>query len=241
MAGEKERGYAKTLVDSTPPQRNMKSIDLLFTSDSFERSACDVSVANLQSQYTFLSITRTCKEKGKREKRFLSYRTESSVPLCALCHRGQTACFVYYLKDLMQWKEGDKGDEGEMDGEGDGERLEPERGSLWQSGVRKKRACQGRDPMSCAHVHMRVAFQVCKISQTSEKHTQCTSCRPWNICREQKKRQFQISSFKSSDSGKSMRSKRNWQMHLKVQILCKRILLQRETYREKHTWETPHC
>lgn len=175
MVVEKERGYAKTLVDSTPPQRNMKSIDLLFTSDSFEHSACDVSVANLQSQYTFLSITLTCKEKGKREKRFLSYRTESSVPLCALCQRGQTACFVYYLKDLMQWKERDKGDEGEMDGEGDGERLEPERGSLWQSGVRKKRACQGHDPMSCAHVHTRVAFQLCKISRTSEEHTQCTS------------------------------------------------------------------
>lgn len=46
----------------------MKSIDLLFTSDSFEHNACDVSVANLQSQYTFLYITLTCKEKEKREK-----------------------------------------------------------------------------------------------------------------------------------------------------------------------------
>ena len=64
----KRCGYVKALVDSTPPQRNMKSIDLLFTSDSFEHNACDVSVANLQSQYTFLYITLTCKEKEKREK-----------------------------------------------------------------------------------------------------------------------------------------------------------------------------
>lgn len=46
----------------------MKSIDLLFTLDSFEHSACDVSVANLQSQYTFLYITLTCKEKEREEK-----------------------------------------------------------------------------------------------------------------------------------------------------------------------------
>ncbi len=64
----KQHGYVKALVDSTPPQRNMKSIDPLFTSDSFEHSACDVSVANLQSQYAFLYITLTCKEKEKREK-----------------------------------------------------------------------------------------------------------------------------------------------------------------------------
>lgn len=64
----KQHAYAKALVDSTPPQRNMKSIDLLFTSDSFEHNACDVSVANLQSQYTFLSISPTCKEKERREK-----------------------------------------------------------------------------------------------------------------------------------------------------------------------------
>lgn len=67
----KLRGYVRALVDSTPPQRNMKSIDLLFTSDSFEHNACDVSVANLQSQYTFLYITLTCKEKEKREKEIL--------------------------------------------------------------------------------------------------------------------------------------------------------------------------
>lgn len=64
----KRHGYAKALVDSTPPQRNMKSIDLLFTSDSFEHNASDVSVAKLQSQYTFLYITLTCKAKEKREK-----------------------------------------------------------------------------------------------------------------------------------------------------------------------------
>lgn len=61
-------GCVKVLVDSTPLQGNMKSIDLLFTSDSFEHKTCDVSVANLQSQYTFLYITLTCKGKGKREK-----------------------------------------------------------------------------------------------------------------------------------------------------------------------------
>lgn len=72
MLVAKRRGYAKTVVDSTPPQRNMKSIDLLFTSDSSEHNACDVSVANLQSQYTFLYITLTCKEKEREKKRFLS-------------------------------------------------------------------------------------------------------------------------------------------------------------------------
>ena len=56
------------MVDSTPQHWNMKSIDLLFTLDSFEHKACDVSVANLQSQYTLLYITLTCKEKEKREK-----------------------------------------------------------------------------------------------------------------------------------------------------------------------------
>lgn len=56
------------MVDSTPQQWNMKSIDLLFTLDSSEYKACDVSVANLQSQYTSLYITLTCKEKEKREK-----------------------------------------------------------------------------------------------------------------------------------------------------------------------------
>lgn len=64
----KRHGYVKVLVDNTPQQRNMKSIDLLFTLDSFEHKACDVSVANLQSQYTFLYIILTCKEKEKREK-----------------------------------------------------------------------------------------------------------------------------------------------------------------------------
>lgn len=60
----KQRGYVEAMVDSTPPQRNMKSIDPLFTSDSFEHNVSDVSVASLQSQYTFLYINQTC----KREK-----------------------------------------------------------------------------------------------------------------------------------------------------------------------------
>lgn len=76
-----QRGYAKAVIDSTPLQRNMKNIDLLFTSDSFEQKACDVSVASIQSQYTSLYITLVCKEKEKREKRLLSYQTE----LWALC------------------------------------------------------------------------------------------------------------------------------------------------------------
>lgn len=63
-----QHSYVKALVDSTPPRWNMKSIDLPFTSDSFKHKACDVSVANLQSQYTSLYITLACKEKEKREK-----------------------------------------------------------------------------------------------------------------------------------------------------------------------------
>lgn len=81
----KRCGYVKALVDSTPPQRNMKSIDPPFASDSFKHKACDVSVSNLQSQYTFLYITLTCKEKEKRgkkkKKRFLSYWSEDRILL----------------------------------------------------------------------------------------------------------------------------------------------------------------
>lgn len=62
-------GHVKAVVDSSPPRRNMKNIDLLFTSDSSEHTACDVSVAALQSQYAFFDITLTCKEKEKHEKK----------------------------------------------------------------------------------------------------------------------------------------------------------------------------
>lgn len=47
---KRRRGHARAMVDSTPPQRNMKSIDLPFTSDGFENAASDASVAGLQSQ-----------------------------------------------------------------------------------------------------------------------------------------------------------------------------------------------
>lgn len=81
----------QALVDSTPPQRNMKSIDLLFTSDSFEHSACDVSVANLQSQYAFLYITLTCKEKEKREK---------EIPVIA---DRELCCTVSFVLERSGW------------------------------------------------------------------------------------------------------------------------------------------
>lgn len=94
----------KALVDSTPPQRNMKSIDLLFTSDSFEHNACDVSVANLQSQYTFLYITLTCKEKEKREKEIpvISDR-ELRFPLSFLLERSAwSLCLLPHGSDAVE-------------------------------------------------------------------------------------------------------------------------------------------
>lgn len=97
----KQCGYVKALVDSTSAQQNMKSIDLLFTLDSFEHKACDVSVANLQSRYSFLYITLTCKEKEKREKEIpvisdkelrspQSFVFERSGWLCLLPHGSDT-------------------------------------------------------------------------------------------------------------------------------------------------------
>ena len=98
----KRHGYVKALVDSTPPQWNMKSIDLLFYSDSFEHKACDVSVANLHSQYTFVYITLTCKKREKREKEIpvisdrgmrypLSFMLERSGSLLCLLPHGSDA------------------------------------------------------------------------------------------------------------------------------------------------------
>lgn len=74
MLVPKQRGNEKALVDSTPPRRNMKSIDLLFTLDSFKHKACNVSVANTPSQYTLVFSTSlwTCKTK---EKKFPSCQT----------------------------------------------------------------------------------------------------------------------------------------------------------------------
>lgn len=73
--------------------------------------------------------------------------------------------------DLMQWKARDKSDEGFG---ADGERLEPERGSLWPGGIkageREMRARQGRDLMSFTHVHMRVAVHVSELAR-EEIHT----------------------------------------------------------------------
>lgn len=181
----------------------MKSIDLLFTSDSFEHNACDVSVANLQSQYTFLYITLTCKEKEKREKEIpvipdwelrstVGFVSERSCWMLCLLPHGSDAVD---REGWMGWGFGS-----------DGERLEPERGSLWQwgtkAGVRKMRSSQGHDPMSFTHVHMRVISHVCE-SARQDKHTKSLL----NTYRE-KNRQFQISSFKPSDCGKSMESRR---------------------------------
>lgn len=102
----RQHSYAKALVDSTPPQRNMKSIDLPFTSDSFKHKACDVSVANLQSQYTSLYITAAGKEKEKREKEIpvISDRAASSSELCVAEVRLVVVwCFFFFshLTDLM--------------------------------------------------------------------------------------------------------------------------------------------
>ena len=90
-------------VDSTPPQRNMKSIDLLFTSDSFEHNACDVSVANLQSQYTFLYITLTCKGKERGEKEILVISDRGlRFPLNFLLERsGWLLCLLPHGSDAV--------------------------------------------------------------------------------------------------------------------------------------------
>lgn len=60
----------------------------------------------------------------------------------------RSAC-AYYLKELMQWKGGSKG-----------ERLEPMRGSSWQEGTkagqRRMRVSLGRDLVSFTHVNTRV-------------------------------------------------------------------------------------
>lgn len=145
-------GYVTALVDSTSPQRNMKSIDLPFTLDSFEHKACDVSVANLQSQYIFLYITLTCKEKEKREKE-IPVISDSGVAFSSelCCWRGQAGSCVYYLMDLKQWKGKCEGDEGW----GKMQRSQPEREavcgkaqqSLW---VRKMRAMTSCLSYMCA-------------------------------------------------------------------------------------------
>lgn len=156
----------RSMVDSTPPQRNMKSIDLLFTSDSFEHNACDVSVANLQSQYTFLYITPACKEKEKREKEIpvIPDRELRSTVSFVSERSGWLFCLLPHGSDAVEG-------EGYRWWGSDGERLEPERGSLWQgetqAGVRKMRARQGHDPMSFTHEDR---FSCLWISQTRETH-----------------------------------------------------------------------
>lgn len=108
----RQRGNVVALVDSTPPQWNMKSIDRLFTSDSFEHKACDVSVANLRSQYTPLYITLTCKEKEKREKGIpVISDKEPSPPLSFVLQRsGLLLCLLPHGSDAVAG-EGRGGDE----------------------------------------------------------------------------------------------------------------------------------
>ncbi len=110
----RRRGYAEALVDSTPPQQNMKSIDLLFTSDSFEHDVSDVSVAKLQSQYTFLYITLTCKAEEKREKvtPVIPDREQRSAVSFVSERSGQLLCLLPHGSDAEE--EGDEGDEGQV-------------------------------------------------------------------------------------------------------------------------------
>lgn len=84
----------------------MKTIDLPFTSDSFEHKACDVSVANLQSQYTFLYITLICKEKEKREKEIsVILDTGPHSPLSFVMERsGWLVGLVPHGSDAAEWE-----------------------------------------------------------------------------------------------------------------------------------------
>lgn len=88
----------------------MKSIDLLFTLDSFEHKACDVSVCGVQSQYASPHINLACKREGGGRKEILviSDRAVSSSGLCV--YRGQAGCCLYYLMDLRWWSGRDEAD-----------------------------------------------------------------------------------------------------------------------------------
>lgn len=157
----------KAVVDSTPPQRNMKSIDLAFYLASFEHNACDVSVASLQSQYTFLYITLTCKEKEKREKEIpvIPDRERRSAVSFVSERSAWLLCLLAHGSDAVEGK-----GQGWRRFGSDEKRLEPERGELWPSGTKagQMRARRGHDPVSSTHGHMRVSFHVCELAREEE-------------------------------------------------------------------------
>lgn len=70
------------------------------------------------------------------------------------------------------------------------------------------RVGEGHDLMSFTHVHMRVTSHVCELAR-QEKHIKCIPVfLSVFLNSHREKRQFHISSFRPSDCGKSMESRR---------------------------------
>lgn len=101
-------GYSKAPVDSTASQRNMKSIDPLFT---FGQLCAQKSVMFLWPTFKVNTLLPTSASLVKRKQRDGKRDFCHTRQAAAFCHErcvGEVRTrFVYYLTGLVQWRRRD--------------------------------------------------------------------------------------------------------------------------------------